>query len=211
MRTLAAGLLAAALASAHPAAARADGLAFWGYWHAQGGKWTFAATGPAQAHPANGAVEGWRFAKAAGNTGVPPRDRPAFGEICGSGAAPAGRKRVAVVIDYGDPADAPKGQRPPAAKRFCATVAQNATGSDVLAAAARPRADKSGLICAIDGFGTCGSAAGAPAATPAGSPAASAAKKRSGGGSAGLGAGVAIVVVVAAAGALIAARRRSRG
>ena len=129
MRTLAAGLLAAALASAHPAAARADGLAFWGYWHAQGGKWTFAATGPAQAHPANGAVEGWRFAKAAGNTGVPPRDRPAFGEICGSGAAPAGRKRVAVVIDYGDPADAPKGQRPPAAKRFCATVAQNAAAA----------------------------------------------------------------------------------
>lgn len=223
MRTLAAGLLAATAvlaaahpaaadpAAAHPAAARAGGPAFWGYWHAQGGKWAFAATGPAQAHPANGSVEGWRFAKAAGDTGVPPRDRPAFDRICGTDAAPAGRKHVAVVIDYGDAADAPKGQRPPAAKQFCATVARNATGSDVLAAAGRPRADKSGLICAIDDFGTCGTPTAPSAAPPARSSAAPAAKKKSGGGSTGLGAGIAVVVLVAAAGALVAARRRSRG
>lgn len=210
MRTLAAGLIAVTLTSAYPAAAHADGLAFWGYWHAQGGKWTFAATGPAQAHPVNGAVEGWRFAKAAGNTGVPPRDRPAFDQICRAGAAPAGRKRVAVVIDYGAPGDAPKGQRPPAAKRYCATVPTNATGADVLAATGRPRTDKSGLICAIDDFGTCGSPT-APTAAPSARVSAAPAAKKKGGGSSGLGAGIAIVAVLAAAGAVIAVRRRSRG
>lgn len=213
MRTLAAGLIGLALFFAHPGAARAAGPAFWGYWHAQGGTWAFAATGPAQAHPANGAVEGWRFAQAAGDTGVPPRERPAFGRICGSGAAPAGKKRVAVVIDFGAPGDAPKGQRPPAAEQYCATVPANATGSDVLAAASRPRADKSGLICAIDDFGTCGSPSGpsgASASPSARSSAAPAAKKKSGG-SSGLGLGIAVVVVVAAVGVGIAARRRSRG
>lgn len=211
MRTLAAGLIGLALLFAHPGAAHAAGPAFWGYWHAKGGAWAFAATGPAQAHPANGAVEGWRFAQAAGNSGVPPREQPEFARTCGSEAAPAGKKRVAVVIDYGTPGDAPKGQRPPAAKHYCATVPANATGSDVLAAADRPRADKSGLICAIDDFGTCGSPAAGPSASPAARSSAAPTAKKKDGGSSGLGLGIAVVVVVAAVGVGIAARRRSHG
>ena len=64
-----------------PAApASADSPAFWGYWHAggsAGAKWAFAQTGPATAHPKDGSVEGWRFAKSKGDTGTPPRDSPA--------------------------------------------------------------------------------------------------------------------------------------
>ena len=96
--------------------ASADATAFWGYWQANGSKWAFAQTGPASTHPRDGAVEGWRFAKSSGDSGTPPRTRPDFAKVCGSTSAKAGSKRVAVVIDYGDPADAPSGTRPPAGK-----------------------------------------------------------------------------------------------
>lgn len=204
--------LAGALMFAHTPEARADGVAFWGYWQAKDGTWAFATTGPAQAHPKDGAVEGWRFAKSSGNAGTPPRDKPDFSSICGSagGGPAAGKKRVAVVIDYGDAADAPKGQVPPAAKRYCATVPEQATGADVLAAAAPVRSDKSGLICAIDAFGTCGSpsrtgsALVAPSAT-----AAPAAGKKGSGAPVGLYVGIGLVVLIAAGGG-VAVRRRAR-
>ena len=59
--------------------------------------------------PADGAVSGWRF-EIAGESGAarPPRIAPDFAAICGSTAAVAGSKRVALVIDYGVPADAPE-------------------------------------------------------------------------------------------------------
>jgi hypothetical protein len=207
MPKITAGLLASALMFASVPQAHADAVAFWGYWQAEKGTWAFATTGPAQAHPEDGAVEGWRFARSSGNTGTPPRDKPDFAAICGAaGAAPAGRKHVAVVIDYGDPADAPKGQVPPAAKRYCATVPQNATGSDVLAAAGRPQADKSGLICAIDAFGPCG----APVASSPSGTAKPTAEKKDSGTPVGLYAGVVLVVLVAAGGGVVALRRSRR-
>jgi hypothetical protein len=189
-----------ALAFAAPASA--DATAFWGYWQASGSDWAFAKTGPASAHPKEGAVEGWRFARSSGDTGTPPRAEPAFAKICGSTAAQAGNKRVAVVIDYGDRADAPSGATPPAAKTSCAVVPQSATGSDVLAKVATPKEDKSGLICAIDTFGPC--AAAAPAATPS-SPAA----KKKDSGSTALSVGIGVVLVLAAGGSMVALRRRT--
>jgi hypothetical protein len=200
LTTLVVGLV---LALAAPASA--DATAFWGYWQADGSGWAFAKTGPATAHPKDGAVEGWRFAKAAGDTGAPPRGKPEFAKVCGAGAAPAGDKRVAVVIDYGDAAEAPSGATPPAARTACATVPQNATGSDVLAKVARPQADKSGLICAIDAFGPCAKAA--PAATPSSS-ATPAPKKRSAGSTA-LTIGIGLLLVLAAGGSMMAVRRRA--
>ncbi|MFL6051383.1 MAG: SCO2322 family protein [Actinoallomurus sp.] len=207
MRKIASGLLASALAFAPMSEARADAVAFWGYWQAKGGTWAFATTGPAQAHPKDGAVEGWRFAKSSGNTGTPPRDKPDFAAICGPATGtPSGKKRVAVVIDYGDPADAPKGQVPPVAKRYCATVPESATGSDVLVAAGRPQADKSGLICAIDSFGPCGApVASSPSAAPK-----TVAKKKGSGTPVGLYAGIGLVVVIAAGGGVVALRRSRR-
>ncbi|MCO5996473.1 SCO2322 family protein [Actinoallomurus rhizosphaericola] len=205
-----AGLLASALVFAPMSEAHADGVAFWGYWQAKGGTWAFASTGPAQAHPKDGAVEGWRFAKSSGNTGTPPRDKPDFAAICGPGSGtPAGKKRVAVVIDYGEAGDAPKGQVPRASKRYCATVPENATGSDVLAAAGSPQADKSGLICAIDSFGTCGIPI-APSPTATAASKTTAAKKKDSGTPVGLYAGIGLIVVVAAGGGLVAVRRSRR-
>ncbi|GAA4610871.1 hypothetical protein GCM10023195_45850 [Actinoallomurus liliacearum] len=211
MRKIAAGVLAAALLFAPMPEAHADPMTFWGYWQAKGDTWAFASTGPAQAHPKDGAVEGWRFARSSGNTGTPPRAKPDFATICGStAAAPAGKKRVAVVIDYGDPADAPKDQVPPAARQYCATVPQNATGSDVLAAADRPvQTDKSGLICAIHAFGPCGVPGLAGRVSP--SPGVLSKKvEKDSGTPVGLYAGIGLIVLVAAGGGLVAVRRSRR-
>jgi hypothetical protein len=200
-------LAAAVLTLAFAAPARADSTAFWGYWQVNGSAWAFAKTGPADAHPQDGAVEGWRFARSNGNAGTPPRGEPGFAKVCGPTAAKAGSKRIAVVIDDGDRADAPHGQTPAAAKASCAVVPRNATGADVLAAVAKPQTDKSGLICAIDAFGPCGTAA-APAAA---SPSASAhAPQRKSSGSTGLSIGIGLVLLLAAAGSLVALQRRSR-
>lgn len=202
--------LAGSTASAPPA--RAAGVAFWGYWQAKDGTWSFATTGPAQAHPADGAVEGWRFARSSGSTGTPPRIRPDFAAICGaagdgSGHARAGHKLVAVVIDYGEQADAPRGQQPPPTRRYCADVAKKASGTDVLAAV-RPRADKSGLICAIDEFGPCAVRTTRTTARPSAPTAMPAGQKK--GGSSGWYVGAGLIIVLAAGGAVAAARRRSR-
>ncbi len=189
--TLACGLLLALTAPAS-----ADATAFWGYWRADGSHWTFVGTGPASAHPGDGAVEGWRFARSGGNTGTPPRARPEFARLCGSAAAPAGDKRVAVVLDYGDPADAPGGATPPTAKTACAIVPKNATGRDVLAKVASPKADRSGLICAIDAFGTCAQAAPV--------------KPRRSAGQTALTVVVGLILVLAAGTSMMAVRRRAK-
>jgi hypothetical protein len=200
---VAALVLGTGLAFAAPASA--DTTAFWGYWQASGSDWAFAKTGPASAHPKEGAVEGWRFARSSGDTGTPPRAEPSFATICGSTEAGAGDKRVAVVLDYGDQADAPAGATPPAAKTSCAVVPKSATGSDVLAKVAAPKTDKSGLICAIDAFGPC--AAAAPPAAPSSS-AAPAAKKKDAGSKV-LSVGIGLVLVLAAGGSMVALRRRT--
>jgi hypothetical protein len=184
--------------------ASADATAFWGYWQAGGSKWAFAQTGPASTHPKDGAVEGWRFARSSGDSGTPPRVAPVFAKICGSTAATTGAKRVAVVIDYGAAADAPSGAAPPVAKSACAVVPQNATGSDVLAKVAGPRADKSGLICAIDAFGTC--AAASPSASSSAAPAA---KRKRSAGSTALSVAIGLLLVLAAGGSMMAVRRRA--
>ncbi|WP_329257757.1 SCO2322 family protein [Actinoallomurus sp. NBC_01490] len=189
------------------APASADATAFWGYWQADGSKWAFAQTGPASTHPKDGTVEGWRFAKSSGESGTPPRDAPDFAKICGSTPKQAGAKRVAVVIDYGEAADAPAGATPPAAKTSCASVPQNATGSDVLAKVARPQSDKSGLVCAIDAFGTC--AAAAPSSSSSPSATAAPAKKKSAGSTA-VSIIIGVLLVLAAGGSMMAVRRRAK-
>ncbi|MCO6005661.1 SCO2322 family protein [Actinoallomurus purpureus] len=210
MPKIAAGLLVSALLLAPMPEAHADAVAFWGYWQAKGDTWAFATTGPAQAHPKDGAVEGWRFAKSSGTTGTPPRDKPDFAAICGSASAPAGKKRVALVVDYGDAADAPKDQRPPSAGRSCAIVPESATGTDVLATAGvKVQTDKSGLICAIDAFGPCG-APGRITLTATASPAAAGKKDKDSGTPVGLYAGIGLVVLIAAGGGVLALRRSRR-
>jgi hypothetical protein len=155
-----------ALAALPPAAqAQGDVFRFWGYYQWTDGAWAFAPVGPAEAAPAEGAIEGWRFAVAGAEPRVPRADGD-FELICGSTEAADGQKRVAVVIDFGSEADSEDGSQPPAARGECAVVAEDATGSDVLnEAAGDVRLDQSGLVCGIAGYPAEG--CGGPVDTPA--------------------------------------------
>jgi hypothetical protein len=146
--TLVAGVLLALVLPAGSASAAA--YRFWGYYQLSGTSWQFAPTGPDQTKPADGSVEGWRFAVAGESDTRAPRVTTTFDAVCGDTKADPAKKRVAVVIDYGRPADQEDGSTPPAPVAKCASVPTAATGSEVLAAVAGVRAEK-GLVCALDG------------------------------------------------------------
>lgn len=137
---------------------------FWGYYTGSGTGWTFSPTGPDDAVPADGAVEGWRFAvSGAGGDPRPPRAAPDFADICADTPASAGSKRVAVVLDPGLATEAPDGEEPDAPRGACAVLDEDATGSDALAAVAAVRAE-GGLVCAIETYPS--SECGAPVELP---------------------------------------------
>jgi hypothetical protein len=143
------GLVLALLLPA--AAASAAAYRYWGYYQLSGNTWNFATKGADQIVPVDGSVEGWRFAVGSEETSRFPRATPSFAEICGHTKSAAGEKRVAVVLDYGRPADTADNSQPPAAVGRCAVVAAAATGLEVLSKVADVRSDKA-LICGIDGF-----------------------------------------------------------
>lgn len=147
------------LSAATPALAAS--YRYWGFYELNAGAWAFASKGPDQITPADGAVEGWRFAVADEN-GRMPRAVLTFDQVCATTRAVAGKKRVAVVVDYGRPADVDAGT-PPAPKSGCAVLDPAATATQALAAVATPRVEK-GLVCALDGWPAtgCGDAVGAP-------------------------------------------------
>jgi hypothetical protein len=150
-----------------PTAAQAQGdvYRFWGYYQWSDGSWAFAPTGPAETRPTDGAVEGWRFAVAGAEPRVPRADGD-FDLICGGTEAGDGEKRVAVVIDFGTEADSADGSHPPQARGACAVVPEDATGADILTAAAGDvRLGEGGLTCGIDGYPATGCAD--PVDTPA--------------------------------------------
>ena len=63
----------------------------------------------ASRRPADGGVEGWRFAiSPATSSTIPPRHSPSFSSLCGNTPAEDGKKRVGLVIDYGTSSDAPR-------------------------------------------------------------------------------------------------------
>lgn len=135
------------------APAQAANYQYWGYYQLANGAWTFAQKGPAETNPADGSVEGWRWAITE-ESGTPPRNprvTPAFNNVCGTAAADAGKKRVAVVIDYGRDVDG-DGATPPNPVTKCATVPTAATGAEVLAAVATVRNGDGGLVCGIDNY-----------------------------------------------------------
>ena len=144
--------------AAGPAQAE-SGYRYWGYFHSEAGSnaWKFADKGPDDTTPADGSVEGWRFAITVGTSGREPRAAADFDAICGDAAADEGEKRVAVVIDYGVAAEAPDGETPPEPRGECAVVSAQASGTQVLQSVADVRVD-AGLTCGIDGYpaGECG-------------------------------------------------------
>ncbi|WP_156188243.1 SCO2322 family protein [Arsenicicoccus sp. oral taxon 190] len=130
----------------------ADAYRYWGYYHLSGSTWSFATTGPAATTPADGTVEGFRYAVSDMSTPRNPRAIMTFAQVCGSTPAAAGRKRVGVVVDFGRGADAARPEtQVPAPYATCVTVDPAATAVQVLGAAAQPRVEKS-MVCGIDGY-----------------------------------------------------------
>ncbi|GGW39343.1 hypothetical protein GCM10010503_14520 [Streptomyces lucensis JCM 4490] len=148
-------LLLAALVLLLPATgAHAAGYRYWSFWERTGGHWTYATQGPSTVRPDDGAVQGFRFAVSADSADASrPRGAADFTAICGDTAAEPGTKRVALVLDFGTPSDAPSGETPPARRTACARVSDDATTADALAAVAKPlRYDTNALLCAIAGY-----------------------------------------------------------
>ncbi|WP_190140504.1 SCO2322 family protein [Streptomyces longispororuber] len=127
---------------------------YWSFWQRGADGWVYATQGPSVARPGDRDVVGFRFAVSAdAGSAKKPRGRADFDTICADTRADDGRKRVAVVLDFGVPADAPDGQRPPEPRTACARVAEDGSAADALAAVAKPlRYDSSALLCAISGY-----------------------------------------------------------
>ena len=150
-RLLAAGALALVAGAGLPAPAQAATYRYWSYWVGDSGDWAFSNIGPASRIPADGAVEGWRFAEAGLAGGPAPAVAPTFDDVCGDTEPPAEGKRVAVIVDPGSADEAPDGESPPGAWAMCVTADADATGYAVLRAAAEVRLDR-GLVCGIGGY-----------------------------------------------------------
>ncbi|MEU7482453.1 SCO2322 family protein [Streptomyces sp. NPDC042319] len=201
--------------------AHADEYRYWSFWTADApahGKspWSYATEGPSTARPEDGGAVGFRFTVSADSArAATPRVAADFDAVCGGTKAADGRKRVAVVVDFGTAADAPKGETPPAAREKCARVPEDASAGEALAAVAAPlRYDSSALLCAISGFPEkgCAEQAGGSSKEATGSAApdagASDGDSGAGGPSAGLIGGIAAVAVLGAAAVWQARRRR---
>lgn len=134
----------------------ADNYRYWSFWErsASGGRWSYATEGPSVLRPEDGDVLGFRFSLSE-NSGdaAKPRGEAEFEKACARTEAKEDRKRVAIDIDFGTPADAPGGERPPEARTVCAAVAEDATAAEALASVAEPlRYNSAALLCAIDGY-----------------------------------------------------------
>ncbi|MEU4032853.1 SCO2322 family protein [Streptomyces collinus] len=151
---LPAAVLAVLVVVAGAAQAHAAGYRYWSFWERDGARWTYATQGPATARPDDGSVQGFRFAVSEDSADASrPRGAADFGTICAGTPARPGHKRVALVLDFGTPADAPSGETPPARRTACARVSDDATAADALAAVAKPlRYDTNALLCAIAGY-----------------------------------------------------------
>ncbi|MEU9109708.1 SCO2322 family protein [Streptomyces xanthophaeus] len=216
---LALGIAVAVLAGAPALAA---GYRYWSFWDAADGQWAYATQGPSSARPADGSVQGFRFAVSqdAAAKAAQPRAAADFEAVCGATAPAEGRKRVALVIDFGVPADAASGEAPPqdAPRTACAQVPPTATTAEALASVAKPlRYDSAAMLCAISGYPKqgCGEQVAAQPTTPGATAPKPDPEARpeaddagNGGPSAGLLAGIAAVAALAAAGVWQSRRRR---
>lgn len=161
-------IAAAQLAPISPASAADKGWRYWGYYQAAPGatKWTAAMTGPT-VDIEDGAVEGWSFVFSSDDIpSTPPMVKPNFAAICGKVKADKDTKRIALVIDFGAKAYAPKGEKIQKTITTCVRTAKTSQGIDVLGMAVKVRAAKSGLICGLNGYPAkeCGLEIATPAA-----------------------------------------------
>ena len=138
-----------------PSAQAADkGWRYWGYFQAAPNKtmWTPAMTGPT-VDIADGSVEGWSFVFSSDDIpSVEPRVKPDFKTICKGVKSDRDTKRIAVVIDFGSAAYAPKGETVRKTITTCVRTAKESQGIDVLGQVTKIRAAGSGLICGLAGY-----------------------------------------------------------
>ncbi|WP_369270730.1 SCO2322 family protein [Streptomyces sp. R11] len=212
-------LAALVLVTGAAQAAQATGYRYWSFWDRDGGKWTYATQGPSIARPSDGDVQGFRFAVSEDSKdAAQPGGAAEFAVICARTPAQDGKKRVALVIDFGTPADAPSGETPPARRTICARVAPDATTAEALATVAKPlRYGTDALLCAIGGYPEkgCGEqvAGGDRSTGSEKTPSEKAASEKKdasdGGPSLGLVAGIVVVAVLGAAAVWQTRRRRA--
>ncbi|TCM44187.1 hypothetical protein EV648_10858 [Kribbella sp. VKM Ac-2568] len=146
--SLLAGLLLAGTVTT--TASAEDGYRFWGYYQWTNGQWAFSQKGSDAVVPADGSVEGWRYALGGAKPRV-PRAAGDFEAVCGKTPAESGKKRVALVIDPGTAADSSTGEAPPPASGTCVVTDVKATGAKILSAVKQVRIEK-GLTCGIAGY-----------------------------------------------------------
>ena len=147
-------LIASQAISMAPSNAAAKGYRYWGYFQAAPGatNWTAAMTGPT-VDIADGAVEGWSFVFSSDDVpSVAPTTKPSFASICGSTKADPDTKRIALVVEFGSPVYAPKGEKVQKPIVQCVTTAKSSQGIDVLGQVIKVRSNSSGLICGLNGY-----------------------------------------------------------
>ena len=196
--------------------AQAAGYRYWSFWDYDAGHWTYATQGPATARPSEGDVQGFRFSVSEDSgDSAKPRGAVSFPAICARTPAQEGKKRVALVLDFGTAADAPSGQTPPARRTVCARLPADGTTAEALASVAKPlRYDAGALLCAIDGYPQqgCGEqvADGKKPTADATSPSTAQKEDQDSGPSVGLFVGAGAIALLGAA-AVWQARRRRHG
>jgi hypothetical protein len=127
---------------------------YWTFWTQEGDSWVFSPVGSASTNPPEGSAQAWRFdATSPSVPGVPPADSPSavFERACSDVLPIVGTKRVAIVIDSGDPALSPEGEVPPAPTAYCAVGKLDTHGYDLLKTVVELRTDN-GFICGISGY-----------------------------------------------------------
>ena len=103
---------------------------------------------------ADGSVEGWVFTFSGGSItkAATPKILPNFAKICGSTKAVAQKKRVGVIVDFGNAALSPKGESVGATIAKCVVVDKKAIGLDVLAKVVKVRTSASGFVCGFNNY-----------------------------------------------------------
>lgn len=137
-----------------PAQGASKGYRYWGYFQAapNSNSWTMAMTGPTT-NVKDGSVEGWVHTFSNDSIDAyQPRTTPNFERLCRKVKPVANMKRIGIIVDFGTAAIRPRGESIPKRISTCVQIESNATGAEVLAAAAKIRAASSGFICGINGY-----------------------------------------------------------
>ncbi|GAB3706933.1 SCO2322 family protein [Mariniluteicoccus flavus] len=154
-RLVAALLVALGAVSLVAAPAHAeDAYRYWSFWQYANGQWDYAQKGADGIVPADGSVQGWRFAASGMNEKRTPRAAADFAAICAAAPAEEGKKRVAIVLDQGTPEDAPNAatDKPNGqVQGTCVVLKPEANAAEALAMVADVRKEK-GKTCGIGGY-----------------------------------------------------------